>query len=112
MLIGQDLLNSHFLKHPIQPTYHFNYILVITRTKMGLTFAGPFNDFFFNFWIRNMLKNESYKKVKKALYPDKVTPTSPNVQHELSPRTKQKLTDVLTLKLYKFKRDWKRYRCK
>lgn len=51
---------------PRQPTYHIAPLLSIVRTKMGLTFSGPFKVERFVKW---KLSRRQAKKMKNILYP-------------------------------------------
>ncbi len=51
MIIGQELLNRHFLlKHPYQSTYRFSTFLAFFCTTMGLTLIGLYSNDLIKFW--------------------------------------------------------------
>lgn len=87
MIIGQDLINRFILMHPYQPTYHVNDSLTITRTKMGLTFAGLFDVEEFSKWT---LSSDESQQMKEILSP------------ELPPQKTPKLKSIFKLRIYDY----------
>ena len=92
MILGLDLLNRFILMHPHQPIYHITPKLVIIRTKMGLTFSGPFNVEKFSKWKLNSNKN---KILKKTLYPEQSQQNVLSNDTLVSVQKKQKLANIL-----------------
>ena len=92
MILGLDLLNRFILMHPHQPIYHITPKLAIIRTKMGLTFSGPFDVEKFAKWKLNLKKSQV---LKKTLYPKQSQQNALSNDTLVSVQKKQQLANVL-----------------